>query len=666
MARPGTSEPRLGDQHDTEIEWQFDALDLRPVERWLATLPGRSGTPGANGASLTARAKPTRRLVDRYLDTEDWRLGRAGLVMRIRHRGRHDEVTLKDTKPATEAGLRTRLEVTEPLPEDGLTALGDAGPVGRRVRAVAGPRPLREVLVVRTRRRPFSLQLNSEEVAEVALDDTVIGIDHQPPAHLHRIEIELTEGANDRVEPWVDDMRRACGLQPAALSKFEAGLLALGMEIPGSPDLGPVTVSETSTLGELAYAVLRRQLGVLVAKEPGTRLGEDIEELHDMRVATRRLRAALDLFSDALPARAAGLRNELAWLGALLGDVRDLDVQLDRMDEMERWTTPWLGEDADEPPLDALRTLLESERHQARDRMLDGLDSARWSRLEQALTTMAVRGPNRRLAAARIPAAVAVPDLVEPRHRAVVKAARRAKRSGVPADFHRLRIRCKRLRYSLEFTAGIYSGKTERFTRELARLQDGLGLMQDAEVATRRLLELATRNENGLPPITVFAMGGVAEHYRSEAHELLRVMPKRVQVVKGKSWDRLAEHMERVRRRLTPAEPRRPIPQPPVSPTTEVAAGAAAGASGVDESNEPTGPVGTETGTGSVPGSMGSSVMPPEPPEGVPPVSGAGAEEPSPDPDDAEGAVVGVVGAPGSDVVGPAAWAPSEVGGATD
>ena len=60
-------------------------------------------------------------------------------------------------------------------------------------------------------------------------------------------------------------------------------------------------------MGDLAYAVLRRQLAVLREKEPGTRLGEDPEELHVMRVATRRLRAALSLFADVLPARAAGV-----------------------------------------------------------------------------------------------------------------------------------------------------------------------------------------------------------------------------------------------------------------------------------------------------------------------------------------------------------------------
>ena len=61
-----------------EIEWQFDALDLRPVERWLATLPALT-LQAADGGTVTALARPPRRLVDSYLDTDDWRIARGRL-----------------------------------------------------------------------------------------------------------------------------------------------------------------------------------------------------------------------------------------------------------------------------------------------------------------------------------------------------------------------------------------------------------------------------------------------------------------------------------------------------------------------------------------------------------------------------------------------------------
>ena len=113
-----------GEHDPVEIEWQFDALDLRPVERWLATLPTLAIETG-DGGTITALARPPRRLVDSYLDSEDWRIARAGFVVRTRRRGRHDEITLKDSRPAEVSGLRHRLEVTEVLPPSGLDALGD-------------------------------------------------------------------------------------------------------------------------------------------------------------------------------------------------------------------------------------------------------------------------------------------------------------------------------------------------------------------------------------------------------------------------------------------------------------------------------------------------------------------------------------------------------------
>jgi len=564
--------PASGDSafNSVEVEWQFDALDLRPVERWLANLPVTPHTAGL--PTITVLAKPARRLTDHYLDTEDWRVARAGYVVRVRHHGRHDEATLKDTRPADPTGLRRRLEVTEPLPGPDIEGLGPTGPVGRRVHALAGRRPLRTVVQVRTRRRPFSLRVEGVEVAEVALDETAITVaDGQRPARLRRVEVELAEEKADELRPIVETLRHSCGLQPASLSKFEMGLLTHGVVIPGPPDLGPTSVGPDATLAELAYAVVRKQILVMLEKEPVTRLGEDVEELHDMRVATRRLRAAFDLFADVLSSRAQTLRVELAWLAERLGAVRDLDVQIERMADMARWTATWAGDDPN--PLDELRRLLVSDRDAARQELLDALDCTRWDRLSTGLVSLARQPPLRQPQTARLSAVAAVPDRVEQRHRAVMKAARRAQRSGEARDFHRLRIRCKRLRYSLEFTADIYEGRAEHFTRRLAKLQDSLGLVQDAEVATARLLALATQRGGRLSPLTVFAMGGVAERYRAEATDRLRRLPRHLHLLRGKEWKAIVDEMEDRRpAEVAPVIPA-PIPLRPAAVIDRAAAG---------------------------------------------------------------------------------------------
>src|SRR5580692_10121710 len=542
MPDPNGEEP--GGHDPVEIEWQFDALDLRPVERWLATLPTLA-IETVDGGTVTALARPPRRLVDSYLDCEDWRIARAGFVVRTRRRGRSDEVTLKDNRPAEQSGLRQRLEVTEVLPPSGLEGLGPDGPVGRRLRAIVGSRRLREVLQVRTRRRPFALRVGGVDVAEIALDDTMIVVGTgQRPMQLRRVEVEVHPDWLDALEPIVEQLRLTCGLQPARLSKFEAGLLALGEEIPGTPDLGPTEVSATSTMGDVAFAALRRQLAVLRAKEPGTRLGEDPEELHDMRVATRRLRAALSLFAGVLPVRAQVFHEELGWLGRLLGSVRDLDVQLAGLADMDEETATWRTElsadDDGHDPLADLSELLHSEREAARTALLGGLDSMRWERLAKGLAAMAQQGPARRSVATRTPAVIGLPELVVARHDKVAKAAKKARRTGVVADFHRLRIRCKRLRYSLEFASEVYEGQTARYVRQLTAVQDELGLMQDAEVASLRLAEMAT-GDTALPAATVFVMGGVAERHRRDVSRYLKRLPDELPRTRGNAWRELRD-----------------------------------------------------------------------------------------------------------------------------
>jgi CHAD domain-containing protein len=559
---------------DVEVEWQFDALDLRPVERWLAALPGTPFGEDPAAPSLTALAKPAIRQVDRYLDTEDWRIGRAGLVLRTRRKGRLQEATLKDSRPADANGLRRRLEVNESLPSEGVAALGSDGPVGGRLHAVAGNRPLHQVLEIRTRRRAFSLRIDGQDVAELALDETtIVGDSGARPAHLRRVEVEVVHRWVDALEPVVRDLRDACGLRAAALSKFEAGLLALGISIPGLPDLGSTVVTPESSMGDLAYAILRRHFGVLLARESGTRLGEDIEELHDMRVATRRLRAAIDLFVGVLPVRIEGIRKELGWLAAALGEVRDLDVQLEHMDNMGEWSIAWATSEITEDPLVHLRQLLVDQRLEARRHLLAGLDSVRYQRLVKGLTSLVIQGPARRSAAVAVPAAIGVTELVAQRHSSLLKGAKRARKSGVAADYHRLRIRAKRLRYSLEFTAGLYDGNTDRFVRRMARLQDALGLMQDAEVATEQLLGITSQHGSELPPLTIFAMGSVAERYRDEAATLLASMSRRLKVLNGSEWVALEELMAtRHQEALTNLSPRRPRARPTPRPTTPLVA----------------------------------------------------------------------------------------------
>jgi CHAD domain-containing protein len=392
---------------------------------------------------------------------------------------------------------------------------------------------------VRTRRRTFQLLLEGIPAGELALDWTTIPVDGGEPARLRRIEVELLGEPDPALEAFVRAMREECGLQPAGVSKYEGGLLATGIRPPELIDLGPTDVDASKSLGEVAAAVLRVHLAAFLDHEPGTRLGDDSEDLHDMRVASRRLRAAMSLFADVLPVRTARLREEVGWAAEALGAVRDLDVQLEQSAEWEARAS-----EAERPSLKALAALLEDQRREARSRLLEALDSRRYQRLSTGMIDLARSAPLRRSVRSRTPVLAAAPDLIRERYRKVRKAGDPLGRDSAPAEYHRLRIRCKRLRYALEFLSKVYPEHTAALIRRLVVLQDLLGLHQDAQVAVARLYELVERHGSSLPPETIFAMGRIAERHERQAEELRQRFPKAYRKVRGSPWSVLRRAMK--------------------------------------------------------------------------------------------------------------------------
>jgi CHAD domain-containing protein len=543
-----------------ETEWQFDAIDVRPVERWLAGLGDGPGPKVATGSSSS--------IVDTYLDTEDWRLYRAGYSLRIRRKGGRAEATLKSLAEGQD-GLRRRAEFTEPLTgKDPSEVLNASGPVGARAKLAAGTKALVPLFEVRTRRRVFPLSIEGAPAGEIAVDRTTIPLgNHDESARLRRVEVEVPNAWVQQLTPFVDSLRSACALQPAALSKYEAGLFAKGLRPATSPDLGPVDVEPAMAVGQVAFAVLRRHFGAVLANEPGTRIGDDIEDLHDMRVATRRLRAALSIFAGALPVRFARFRDELGWVADALGAVRDLDVQLE---QQHAWVAASTEEDA--VALASLPGMLEDQRLEARERMMALLDSGRYARLVDGFTIALQRGPARTVPASRTPSLTAAPELITDRHRKFRKAGREALRSPSPSSLHRLRIRAKRLRYALEFLSPLYPAEAGPLVKRLVKLQDLLGLHQDADVAIRRLRSLIVEREEPLSPATIFAMGSVARRYEEQQEQLRARFPKAYKRVSGKRWKALQREMQG-RRPDTASPPVLRSVEPPVTPaesTTDV------------------------------------------------------------------------------------------------
>jgi CHAD domain-containing protein len=538
-----------------EIEWQLYAPDLELVENWLEEHPSTSGLSVLPGA--------TKELTDTYYDTEDWRFYRAGYALRLRRDGNDAEATMKSLAPA-EGALRRRREISEPLEGNAENPKGSPGAVGERVRRLAGTRDLSPLFEIRTRRRTFVLRsekasavadgssgevvedalggIRAREVesgaaiGELALDEAKIFGDGEAPVHLSRIEVEVTRDAVplDDVEEFVDDLRSALSLQPTGASKFGTGLSAAGLSPAVAPDLGPTLVDASLSAGEVAFAVLRRHFAVMLAHEPGVRLGDDPEELHDMRVATRRLRAALKLYADALPRRAEQYERDLRFVASALGEVRDLDVHLERLAEE--------GSRSGEA-LEEVVARLEERRAAARRRMLEILDSKRYERLVSNFTGTLRRGRSRSPVDSILDAA---PILVRRRYKKVRKGMKALTEDSPPEDFHDVRKKGKRLRYALEPLQEIYGKPAEDMVKLLKAIQDDLGDHQDLVVSAALMEELGVAGD--LPPRAVFLMGSMAGRYARDAAEkrVSFLGSKSFRTLRGgKPWKKLRKVMEK-------------------------------------------------------------------------------------------------------------------------
>jgi len=280
-----------------------------------------------------------------------------------------------------------------------------------------------------------------------------------------------------------------------------------------------VTVDPSATPVDHVRASLDQRLRALLTHEPGTRTGEDIEDLHQMRVAVRRMRATLKAARPLLDAAwSDDLRAELGWLGGALGPVRDLDVLLLRL-HREIASLPPDEQNAGGVLLDAL----ERERTTARAAMLEALTAPRYfGLLERLAETVSAPLPTPAPGDAPQPALV---DLVRAEARKLRRAVEKAGDDPPDEVLHALRIRGKRVRYTGELVApslrGTPAGKqVKRLLSATTALQEVLGDHQDACVAEQRIRGLLAGLD--VTPDTVFVAGRLVERETHRAAEKRR------------------------------------------------------------------------------------------------------------------------------------------------
>jgi CHAD domain-containing protein len=426
-----------------------------------------SPSPKLSLEHLDGTPLETRQFSSVYYDTDDRLLATLGITLRRRmeHGG-----SLWQLKLPRSGG---RLELEDP------GGPAEAPPrIAGLLTAVLRERPLAPVAELRTVRRGVRMEADGS-TADVVLDEVAVMDNLRVVSEFDELEIELVDGVPDGLHRIEVEVRRAGALDGDPRPKV---LRVLGHRGATKPE------------GAQLQAYFQHQYEQILAHDPGTRLGDDPEDLHDLRVAVRRLRAILKVAAPPLDEEWADeLRDELDWLGDVLGPVRDLDVMLadlrrsDFEEEERRAFAPVLKR-------------LERERTARRRSLLAALKSARYAALLDRLED-AARRPRTR-------AARPTPDAVAA---TAFKKLRKAmdKLDQAPSDhaLHRARIKAKRARYAAELVAPARGKKVAKFLEAAKSFQDVTGEHQDAVVTAERLRSLATE----VVPTASFAAGRIAE-----------------------------------------------------------------------------------------------------------------------------------------------------------
>jgi len=438
-----------------------------------------------------------RQFLSVYYDSADGLLARLGITLRRRvEHGRG----LWQLKLPRSGG---RMEI-----EDGGGPVEPPPRIAALLTAVLRGRTLAPVAELRTVRRGVRVEAHGT-TADVVHDEVAVMDKLRVVSEFDELEIELVDGVPDGMDEIEHAVRQAGAGDGDPRPKVLRVLGHSGAKKPARPQL---------------QAFFQRQYDQILAHDPGTRLGDDPEDLHDLRVAVRRLRAILEVGAPPLDEAWAGeLRDELGWLGDCLGPVRDLDVMLECLSGVQRE----LGQ-MDRRAFAPLLKTLDRERTAQRRSLLEAMRSPRYAalldRLEEAARRPATRGAR--------PGADAIASSAFSKLR---KAVRKLGDDPSDAELHKVRIKAKRARYAAELAAPGSGKRVQKLVEAAKELQNIAGEHQDAVVTAERLRELAA--ESG--PATAFAAGiaaGRQETRRAAARDAFPAAWRTLERAGKRAW----------------------------------------------------------------------------------------------------------------------------------
>lgn len=441
-----------------------------------------SAIPGATLAEVDQR-----RLVATYYDADDLRLARWGCTVRERN---DSGWVVKLPVPSSGSDAATVRD------EVGIDADGRQPPhaAEQLVSALSRWAPLHPIATISTDRAAHVFAVDGAPVVELTDDRVEVVSSAGVERTFRELEVELlVDDSSIDVSGLLEHLEGA-GFRPAgAMSKLVRGI---GEHAAAPADVEVPEVSKWPTGREVAHAAIAAAVAHLLLHVPHARLGAEVG-VHQCRVSIRRLRSDLKTFRDLLdPAWAEHELDELKWLGSLLGQVRDDDVLLGRLNDV--------------PAAAPLVPIYQQQRNTHRSELLRALDGERAAQLLDRLVTAAHDPPA--TPQADDPAADLLRPMVRKRWKNLRQEASALGKHPADAELHRVRILAKRCRYALEAASPAFGSAAKSRAKALADLQDTLGDLNDLAVISTRLGHTHT-----FTPEEAFAAGQVVGQFTARA-----------------------------------------------------------------------------------------------------------------------------------------------------
>jgi CHAD domain-containing protein len=560
-----------------EIEMKYEVVLSGGADRYLVAPELGPFTPSGTVDSI--------RVEDRYVDSADWALARAGFAARLRKTSRGTDISLK-AQNSSGGRLQRRDEIEGPADADLRPTDWPASQARTIILELCGDEALVELLTIRQLRRVRNLQAGATR-AELSVDEVEVVGDGRVLDSFEELEVELKRGDEAPLAELVEVFDADHGLRPVSRSKLARAVKAIRASMPSMPqelqqrwldappelltgklkarrsvggiaeegagrvadagdvepadaaateppslpaqappeiEIGPkpgprtIGVVAEDSMPEAACKVLRFHFSKMQRREAGTRTGADAEDLHDMRVATRRMRAAWRVFDGAFKAsKTKKLRRHLERLADRLGAVRDLDVLIEGVEAYSL-----MLDEEERPGLEPLLSVWRRQRRAARTQLIGELDSDRYATFVKEMDAFLEAGANAAAAIATPTAPHRVRDRAASQIWDAYEAVRAYELVFTWADvetLHELRIASKWLRYTLEFFGETLGPDSGRLLQRVVALQDYLGCLHDADVATKLARDLLVARAGELSKLETATIGA---YLRSRERELAR------------------------------------------------------------------------------------------------------------------------------------------------